>query len=82
MTEAYACLRSARMTDAADDIEGALMDLALGRSEEKTTRLEKRVDDTGEETRSSTVSKATRPPSMRALEALMSRRVGGPQDWC
>ena len=44
--------------------------------------MERREDDTGAETKVSTVSKASVPPSLKALEALMSRRVGGPQDWC
>ena len=66
----------------AGDAESALEDMALGRIESKVTRMERREDATGAETKVSTVSKASVPPSLRALEALMSRRVGGPQDWC
>lgn len=65
-----------------DDVESALEDMALGRVEDKVTRMERRDDGTGADVKVSTVSKSSRPPSLKAIEALMARRVGGPQDWC
>lgn len=65
-----------------DALESALEDLALGRAEDRSKRLERREDDTGAEVKTSTASTSTRAPSARAIELLMRRRVGGPQDWC
>ena len=65
-----------------DDVTSALEELALGRATSKVERIEKRVDDTGAETKVSSMSKRSQAPDARALERLIRMRVGGPQDWC
>lgn len=65
-----------------DDVTSALEELALGRAVSMVERIEKRVDDTGAETKVSSMSKRSQAPDARALDRLLRMRIGGQQDWC